>query len=79
MLEVCRKEAPNQKTPKFEPREYIVTKYEERETNENGRKIIERVPKKTNITKQINDTAKIVKQNLALEKLEELKQLYTNK
>lgn len=46
MLEVCRKESPIQKTPKFENREYIVTKYEERETIENNRKIIERVPKK---------------------------------
>lgn len=65
--------APTKRPPKHD---ITVTKTVERvEYNKDGSKTIRQEQEKTNITRQINETAKVVKQQDALQKLEQLKNL----
>lgn len=58
----------------------IITKYEKKiDYNENGEKIEKRIPYKVNITKKINETAKLIKEQTAQEKLAELEKIFTSK
>lgn len=78
MLQVLQKRKQISKAPKYESYDTIVTKWEEKvEYNDQGDKIIRRVPHFTNLTKQINETAKLIKNDAAMEKLDELKNLLT--
>ncbi len=61
-----------------EPKDIIVTKHQEQVTyNKDGSKTIKRIPKKINITKKINETAKLIKETTAEQKLKELERIFT--
>lgn len=56
----------------------IVKKYHEEQTvNDKGEKIIKRVPTLVNITKKVNETAKLVKEQTAAEKLAAMEKIFS--
>ena len=58
----------------------IVTKYQVETTyNENGDIIIKRIPKKVNVTKLVNATAKTIKKQSAEETIKKIEELFTKK
>lgn len=78
MLEVYRKnkvtiQKENTKIPDI----IIENKIEYDEINEKGEKITKYKREKINVTKQVNETKKIIKKNNAEEKVEELRQAFT--
>ena len=77
MLAVCHEEAELKKPPKR--KDIIVTKFETKIEYENGVKRERRVPTKTNVTKLVNETKKLVKQNKASETLAEIEKLMQTK
>lgn len=77
MLAVCHNEAELKPAPKR--KDIIVTKFETKIEYENGVKMERRVPVKTNVTKLVNETKKIVKQNKASETLAEIEKLMQTK
>ena len=76
MIEIMRDQRQFPKEHINKKNDIIVTKYEERETFENNKKIIEYVPIKTNLTKKIQETAKLVKSNAAQEKMAEIEDAF---
>ncbi len=64
---------PKQRPPKHDITVNIIT--EKEEYNKDGSKTIRKEKEIYNITRQINETAKIVKAQDALQKLEELKKI----
>lgn len=75
MLAVMDKSLTKIKEDQHEKKNIFVTKYEEKETYENGKKIIERVPHTINVTKLVNETAKVVKQDQAKELINKMTKL----
>lgn len=71
------KDGKLKKPTKQPPKHDITVKktIEKIEYNKDGSKTIHQEKEKTNLTRQINETAKIVKQQDALQKLEQLKNL----
>lgn len=68
------------KSPEVEAEPYeknnmdiFITRFEEKTTYENGKRITEWVETKTNISKKINETAKIVKIDQSQEILDQVK------
>ena len=53
----------------------IISKFEEKTTYKDGKRITERIEKKVNITKKINETAKLVKIDQSAQILEQVKNL----
>ena len=70
-----------EKKPKknYKHKDIVITKYETEEEYKDGAKIERRVPKKINITKKINETAKLYKkeQTSAEQKLAELEKVFS--
>lgn len=60
------------------PYDIIVNKisYKE-ERDKDGNLTIKRTKKKVNLTKKINETAKLIKKDIATEKIEEIEKIYT--
>lgn len=78
MLEVMKKNNNNYKLTPAKRTDIIVTKFEKKtEVQEDGTIITKTIPKNVNITKLVNETKKLVKRDLAQEKLNELKSIYT--
>ena len=68
----------NLKETKNIVKDVIITKYEKKTTyNEEGDMIIKRIPVKVNITKKVNETAKIIKEQTAAEKLADIEKIFT--
>lgn len=64
--------------PVYNQKDIIITKYKNETTyNEDGSRTEKRVPVKVNITKKVNETAKLVKEQTAAEKLAELEKIFT--
>ena len=58
-------------------RDVIVVKTEDEETeNANGERVIKRKTSKVNITRKVNETAKIVKEKTAAERLAEMEKFF---
>lgn len=58
-------------------KDIIITKYDKKTTyNEQGDMIIKRIPIKVNITQKVNETAKLIKEQTATEKLAELEKIF---
>ena len=76
MIEILRDQRQKTEPVKIEHKDIIVTKYEERETFENNKRIIERIPIRTNLTKKIQETAKLVKADAASEKMAEIEDAF---
>lgn len=64
---------------KYTHSEIVITKYETQVEYKDGAKIERRIPKKVNITKKINETAKLFKkeQTSAEQKLAELEKVFS--
>ena len=68
----------NLKETKNFVKDIIITKYEKKTTySDQGDMIIRRIPVKVNITKKVNETAKLIKEQTAAEKLAELEKIFT--
>lgn len=76
MIEILRNQNQITKPVEIKHQDIIVTKYEERETYDGNKKIIEQIPIKTNLTKKIQETAKLVKANSAIEKMTEIEDAF---
>lgn len=64
------------KAPRIE--DIIVTRYNEKTTYDNdGTKKTKRVPQRINITKLVNETKKLIKQDKAIDKVQELKKFFS--
>lgn len=79
MLEVERKPRKDFNFERPKKRDIIIKKAKEKITYENGKKVIETVYEKTNLTKKINETAKLVKSDNAilLQKMDEVEKIFT--
>lgn len=56
----------------------IITKYEKQITyDEEGNKIEKRIPVKVNITRKVNESAKLIKEYKAEEKLAEIEKIFS--
>jgi hypothetical protein len=56
----------------------IITKYEKQITyDEEGNKIEKRIPIKVNITRKVNESAKLIKEYKAEEKLAEIEKIFS--
>ena len=55
----------------------VIKAYEEETVNEKGEKTIKTINTKVNITKKVNETAKLVKERTAQQKLEELEKIFS--
>lgn len=56
----------------------IITKHEKIVTyNDNGDMVIKRMPVKVNITRKVNETARLIKEQTAEQKLAELEKIFT--
>lgn len=79
MIEILRDQRQSMEPNKKEERDIIVTKYEEKVTYDTANpniKKIELVPVKTNLTKKIQETAKLVKADAAREKMAEIEDAF---
>lgn len=76
MIEILRDQRQSTKPVEIKKKDIIVTKYEERETFEDNKKIIELIPIRTNLTKKIQETAKLVKADAAREKMAEIEDAF---
>lgn len=60
------------------PYDIIVNKISfKEERDKDGNLTIKRTKKKVNLTKKINETAKLIKKDIATEKIEEIEKIYT--
>lgn len=76
MLEVLKNQSQRGPIEDLKREDVIVRKaYEETSYDDAGRKITERKHKLVNITRKINETAKMVKEITAADKLKELEEL----
>lgn len=76
MIEILRDQRQSTKGIKVKRHDIFTTKYEERETFENGKKIIEFIPRRTNLTKKIQETGKLIKANAAQQKMNEIEDAF---
>ena len=74
MLEVLKDGKQKSKTPS-KRKDIIVKRAYEVETIENNKKTIERKFREVNLTKKINETAKLLKTDNATQKLKELTEI----
>lgn len=77
MLKVCQSWEQKTDKPPFKPEDIIVTKYQTITEYKDGCKIERRVPKKVNVTKLVNETKKLLKNQTAEEKLSELERIFS--
>ena len=79
ILQAFENKTPKRKEiPEYKQKDIIITKYKNETTyNEDGSKTVKRVPVMVNITKKVNETAKLVKEQTATEKLAELEKIFT--
>lgn len=79
IIQVFNTEKPKRKDlPKYEEKDIIITKFKkETKYNDDGSETIIRIPVKVNITKKVNETAQIIKEQTATEKLAELEKIFT--
>ena len=79
IIQVFNKEKPIRKDlPQYEEKDIIITKFKkETKYNDDGSETIIRIPVKVNITKKVNETAQIIKEQTATEKLAELEKIFT--
>ena len=76
MIEILRDQKQLPKKQEIKEKDIITVKYEEREYYEDNKKIIERVPIRTNLTKKIQETAKLIKADAAREKMAEIEDAF---
>lgn len=82
MIEACKKEEPKriiteELAQKITPQDVIVNKIELQKTyDENGTLTIKRITHKVNITKLVNETAKVVLADVARKKIQELENIF---
>lgn len=76
MIEILRDQRQKTEPVNIKKNDIIVTRYEEQETFENNKRIIEYVPMKTNLTKKIQETAKLIKADAAREKMAEIEDAF---
>ena len=80
MLEVCKKQIQTPLKETQEIKDIIVTRYETKtEYQEDGTKITKRIPIKINITKKVNETAKLLKQERAEDIIAQVEKLVSQK
>ena len=77
MLAVCKPINQAQKEDHKSFNEIIVTRYEVTEEETKEGILIKKIPHKVNLTRKINETAKLVKTYTAEEKLAELEKVFT--
>lgn len=77
MLEVCKKETDQKNYTEIpEPKDIITSRTIERiEYKNDGSKIIKYEKEYTNITKKVNETAKVLKELTAEDKIKELEEI----
>ena len=82
MIEACRKEQPNREiteklAEKMTPQDVIVKRTEEIVSyEENGNMTVKRITQRVNITKLVNETAKVVLADVARKKIQELENIF---
>ena len=77
MLEVLRDQSQRGPIEPIKHEDTIVRKAYNETTYEDGKEITVRKYKEVNVTKKVNETAKMVKQTTAQDKLKELEELLT--
>lgn len=60
-------------------KEIWVTRYSEKVTEENNKKIIERVPNRINISKVVNESAKMIKKEQTADIISEMEKLLSKR
>lgn len=82
MIEACRKEQPKsvitkEFAEKITPQDVIVSKVENKKVyDENGTLTVKRLTHRVNITKLVNETAKVILADVARKKIQELENIF---